>query len=107
MKVYSSSKGYTAKALRAGETEPAINGTEAQELQANATSMTIHLAMMFVTQTVTMAAISSGNIQYPSKHIDWKKPMLPPNNTTLQVKTTAPSDRLAKTSCTDQAFINA
>lgn len=97
--VYKSSKGYTAKAFLAGETDPATNGTEAHELHANATKTTIHLAMIFVTHTVTIAAMSKGNMQYPSRHIDWKNPIFPPSSTQLHVRTTAPSVRLAKTSC--------
>jgi len=59
----------------------------------------IHLAMMLVTQIVMMAATSNGKMQYPSRHIDWKKPMFPPRRTTLHVRTTAPADREANTSC--------
>ena len=61
--VYNSRSGYTARAFRAGETEPAMNGTDAHEHHANATSTMIHLAMMFVTQIVIMAATSSGKMQ--------------------------------------------
>lgn len=99
-KVYRSSKGYIANAFLAGDTDPAIKGTEAHELQANATKTTIHRAMMFVTQTVTIAATSNGNMQYPRRHMDWKNPMLPPSSITLHVRTTAPNVRLANTSCT-------
>ena len=70
MHVYSSNKGYTARAFLAGETEPAMNGTDAQELQAKVIKTTIHLAMMLVTQMVMIAAMSSGKMQYPNKHID-------------------------------------
>jgi len=59
----------------------------------------IHLAMILVTQMVMMAATSNGKMQYPSRHIDWKKPMFPPRRTTLHVSTTAPADREANTSC--------
>lgn len=97
MQVYSSNNGYTANAFLAGDTEPAMKGTDAQELHARAIKTTIHLAIMLVTQMVITAAMSRGKMQYPSKHMDWKKPMLPPSSTTLQVRTIAPADNVAKT----------
>ena len=84
MQVYNSNSGYTASAFLAGETEPAMKGTDAQELHANAIRTTIHLAIMLVTQIVIIAAMSKGKMQYPSRHMDWKNPMLPPSSTTLQ-----------------------
>ena len=99
MQVYSSNSGYTASAFLAGETEPAMKGTDAQELHASAIPTTIHLAIMLVTQIVIIAAMSKGKMQYPSKHMDWKNPMLPPSSTTLHVRTTAPADNVAKTNC--------
>ena len=99
MYVYSNSRGYTDRAFLAGDTEPAMNGTDAQEHHDRATNTMIHRAMMLVTHIVMMAATSSGKMQYPSRHIDWKKPMFPPSSTTLQVRTTAPADSDANTSC--------
>lgn len=47
-----------------------MNGTDAQEHHDRATRTMIHLAIIFVTQTVMMAATSNGKMQYPSRHID-------------------------------------
>ena len=80
-----------------------MKGTEAQLDQTSATTTTTYLAMMLVTQTVMIAAMSSGKMQYPSRHIDWKKPMLPPNRTTLSVSTMAPREITPNTICRSQA----
>lgn len=63
MQVYSSSNGYTANAFLAGLTEPAMKGTDAQELHARAIKTTIHLAIMLVTHMVIIAAMSKGKMQ--------------------------------------------
>ena len=106
MHVYNSNSGYTASAFLAGETDPAMKGTDAQELHASAIKTTIHLAIMLVTQIVIIAAMSKGKMQYPSRHMDWKNPMLPPSSTTLQVRTTAPADNVANTNCTHNVVIS-
>ena len=63
------------------------------------TTTTIHRAIMLVVHAVTIAATSMGNRQYPSRHMDWKKPMFPPSSTTFTVSTTAPAAHVPKTNC--------
>lgn len=74
-----------------------MNGMDAHAAQAMADGITIHRTNIFPTNQLTSAAISNGNMQYPNRQRDWKKPMVPPNSMTLIVSTIAPIDTIAKT----------
>lgn len=99
MAVYSKHNGYTASALLFNGTAPPTNGTLAHDAHAMDTGIKIHLAIGDLTNKQIMAAVSSGNRQYPSRHRDWKKPMVPPSRMTLTVRMMAPMDKRVKTSC--------
>ena len=97
--VYNRHKGYTASALLFNGTAPPTKGTLAQDAHAIAIGIKTHLAIVDLTSRQIIAAVSNGNKQYPNKHNDWKKPMVPPNKMTLTVRMMAPMERRVKTSC--------
>ncbi len=99
MEMYNNTTGYTANTRRFSDTDPPTNGTDAQLDHAVHTPTTTQRATALCTKLVTRDAMARGKMQYPNRHMDWKKPILPPNRTTLSVRTTAPRDTTANTSC--------